>query len=149
MTPANVSSRFGKHVEHHVISLMLKEGLDVYLPVMDNNGVDMVVKRPDGRFVEVQIKARSEGAKCPAFFPDIRHDGPKSRFWFVFYIAHFDAMIVLSSREFLHHSVTAKKGRKDWSRQIRFDGRIEGKPCIQLKYHKYIVTDFSRILKED
>jgi hypothetical protein len=149
MMPANASSRFGKHVEHHIISLMLKEGLDVYLPIMDNNGVDMVVKRPDGKFVEVQIKARSKGAKCPAFFPDIRHDGPKSRFWFVFFIAEFDSIIVLSSREFLLYSNDTKRGRKNWSRQIRFDGRVEGRPCIQLKYRKYIVTDFSRILKED
>jgi hypothetical protein len=150
MTPAsNASSRFGKYVEHYIISLMLKEGLDVYLPVIDNNGVDMVVKRPDGQFAEVQIKARSKGAKCPAFFPDVKYEGPKSHFWFIFYVARFDSILLLSSKEFYAASGGEKLGIKENLRQIRFDGKFEGEPCIQSKYQKYVATDFSRILEED
>jgi hypothetical protein len=149
MIPVNVSSRFGKYVEHHIISLMLREGLDVYLPVMDNHGVDMVVKRPDGKFAEVQIKARSKGTKCPGFFPDIRFEKPRSYFWFVFFIARFDAMIVLSSREFNTLSGGERMRKREGVRQIRFDGRIEGEPYIQSKYQKYITTNFSRILEEE
>jgi hypothetical protein len=128
---------------------MLKEGMDVYLPVLDNNGVDMVVKKPDGKFVEVQIKARSRDVKCPALFSDIRHRSPREGYWFVFYIAYFDTIIVLSSQEFYKLSAGTKQGKSEWSRQIRFDGKLEGKPCIRMKFHKYIVTDFSRILIED
>jgi hypothetical protein len=147
--PKNVSTRFGKHVEHHIISLMLKTGLDVFLPVIDNHGVDMVVKRPDGKFAEVQIKARSKDAKCPAFFPDIRHKEPISYFWFVFYVGRFDAMLLLSSREFYLLSGGEKQEDKEYLRQIRFDGKVNGESCIQLKYQKYIATNFNRILEED
>ncbi|MDR1096141.1 MAG: hypothetical protein LBL31_07105 [Spirochaetaceae bacterium] len=149
MIPKNVSTRFGKYVEHHVISLMLKTGLDVFLPVIDNHGVDMVVKRPDGKFAEVQIKARSKDAKCPAFFPDIRHEVPVPHYWFVFYAARFDAILLLSSQEFYNLSGGVEHDDKEYLRQIRFDGRVNGEPCIQLKYHKYISTNFNRILEED
>jgi hypothetical protein len=149
MIPTNVSSRFGKHVEHFVISSMLKEGLDVYLPVMDNNGVDMVVKRPDGHFAEVQIKARSKEAKIPAFFPKVQHHLPKPRFWYVFYVARFEAILLLSSLEFHLLTAVSPPQRKRPFRQIRFDGRTKGVPCIQSKYQKYVATDFSRIVHED
>ena len=42
---------------------MLKEGLDVYTPMVDDMGIDAVVRKSDGTFLEVQIKARSEEVK--------------------------------------------------------------------------------------
>jgi hypothetical protein len=128
---------------------MLKDGLDVYLPVIDNHGVDLIVKRPDGKFAEVQIKARSKEAKYPAFFPDIRQERPVSHYWFVFYAERFDTMFLLSSQEFFFLSGGEGHDDKEYLRQIRFDGRISGEPCIQVKYQKYVATNFSRILEED
>ena len=53
------SAGFGKRMEYHLIGQMLMEGLDVYLPLVDDHGVDCVIKREDGTFIEIQIKARS------------------------------------------------------------------------------------------
>ena len=53
------SAGFGKRIEFWIIGQMLKEGLDVYVPLVDDNAIDAIVRRPDGSFVEVQIKARS------------------------------------------------------------------------------------------
>lgn len=39
---------------------MIKEGLDVYMPLVDDKGIDMVVRREDGTLMEVQVKARSK-----------------------------------------------------------------------------------------
>jgi hypothetical protein len=50
---------FGKRIEFWIIGEMLKEGLDVYVPLVDDKAIDAVVRRRDGSFVEVQIKARS------------------------------------------------------------------------------------------
>ena len=36
---------------------MLKEGLDVYTPMVDDMGIDAVVRKFDGTFLEVQIKS--------------------------------------------------------------------------------------------
>ena len=46
---------------------MLKEGLDVYIPMVDDDAIDAVVKRPDGKYVEIQIKARSKDVGFPLF----------------------------------------------------------------------------------
>ena len=36
---------FGKRMEHYLIAKMLKEGMDVYLPMIDDDAIDAVVKR--------------------------------------------------------------------------------------------------------
>ena len=73
------SAAFGKRIEFYVIGLMLKEGLDVYLPLVDDDAIDAVVKKPDGTFVEVQIKARSADVLFgdAALFAGLKHDHRK------------------------------------------------------------------------
>ena len=44
------SAGFGKRIEYYIVGLMLKEGLDVYLPLVDDDAIDAVVKRPEGSF---------------------------------------------------------------------------------------------------
>ena len=56
---AGDSAGFGKRMEYNLVGKMLMEGLDVYLPLVDDHGVDYVIKKEDGTFIEVQIKARS------------------------------------------------------------------------------------------
>ena len=51
---------FGKRMEHKIISDMLMEGLDCYVPLVDDHGVGLVIKKQDGTFIEVQIKARGK-----------------------------------------------------------------------------------------
>lgn len=51
------NASFGKRIEFYIIGLMLKEGLDVYIPMVDDDAIDVVVKKPNDSFVEVQIKA--------------------------------------------------------------------------------------------
>ena len=33
---------FGKRIEYSIIAEMLKEGMDVYVPLVDDNGIDAV-----------------------------------------------------------------------------------------------------------
>jgi hypothetical protein len=58
--PFRHSAGFGKRIEYWVIGLMLKEGLEVYVPLVDDDAIDAVIRRPDGSFITVQIKARSK-----------------------------------------------------------------------------------------
>ena len=51
---------FGKRIEHFLIGQMLKEGLDVYLPVVDDKGIDAVVRRPDGSFAPEKQKTDTD-----------------------------------------------------------------------------------------
>ena len=106
------SAAFGKRMEYYLIGLMLKEGLDVYVPMVDDDAIDAVVKKPDGSFVEVQIKARSKSVSFgdAALFAALTHEY-RPNYWFVFYSERMDKTWILSSREFINESNQNKKGK--------------------------------------
>ena len=54
------SIAFGRRIEFWVIGEMMKEGLDVHIPLVDDMGIDAIVRKEDGSFIEAQIKARSK-----------------------------------------------------------------------------------------
>ena len=117
------SAGFGKRIEYWIIGLMLKQGLDVYLPLVDDDGIDAVIKRPDGTFVQVQIKARSNTVKLGdcGLFAALTHE-LRENYWFVFYSERLDTIWVMSSQEFLNESVQNKNGSNAGKRSIWFNG---------------------------
>lgn len=143
---------FGKRIEHFLIGQMLKEGLDVYLPVVDDKGIDAVVRRPDGSFVEVQIKARSKSVKDgdAALFAAIEHEH-RPNYWFVFFserLGENGTMWIMSSAEFIQESVQNKTGKNIGKRSIWFNGKRKGVEYVKPRFEKYIRTDFQRIINE-
>ena len=70
---------------------MLKERLDVYLPLVDDDAIDAVIRRPDGTFTTLQIKARSKKVVPGdrALSAAIRHE-LRENYWFVFYSERMD-----------------------------------------------------------
>ena len=144
---------FGKRIEHFLIGQMLKEGLDVYLPVVDDKGIDAVVRRPDGKFVEIQIKARSKSVidGDAALFAAIEHEH-RENYWFVFYAERMGengTMWIMSSKEFVAESVQNKKGKNAGKRSIWLNGRRKGAEYVKPQFKKYVRTDFQRIISEE
>lgn len=141
---------FGKRIEHYLIGQMLKEGLDVYIPMVDDDAIDAVVKRPDGKYVEIQIKARSKdvGFGDAALFAAIPHEH-RDNYWFVFYSERLDSMWIMSSKEFIEESVQNKSGKNVGKRSIWFNGRKNDEEYCHEKYDKYKCTTFERIKKEE
>ena len=147
------SAGFGKRIEYWVVGLMLKHGLDVYLPLVDDDAIDAVVKKPDGNFVEVQIKARSKTVKTgdAALFAAITHE-PRKNYWFVFYSERLDIIWLMSSEEFIEEAVQNKNGINVGKRSIWFNGTKTNKTTNEKeeyckeRYEKYICRDFSRLL---
>src|ERR1700728_684661 len=80
------SAGFGKRIEYWIIGRMLKEGMDVYVPLVDDHAVDAIVRRADGSIALVQIKARSREVveRDAGLFAAIVHDS-REHYWFVFY----------------------------------------------------------------
>jgi hypothetical protein len=149
------SAGFGKRIEYWIIGRMLKEGLDVYVPLVDDNAIDAIIKRPDGSFVEIQIKARSSDiAEGDAgLFAAIEH-AHRPNYWFVFYSERLDTTWILSSAEFIAEAVQNKTGNNIGKRSIWFNGwkknKTTGKYDEFVKEHfkQYIAVDFSRIKNE-
>jgi len=150
------SAGFGKRIEYWIVGLMLKQGLDVYLPLVDDNAIDAVIKRPDGSFIEVQIKARSktvklgDGALFAAITHEIRHN-----YWFVFYSERLDTIWVMSSDEFIAEAVQNKNGINVGKRSLWFNGTKLNKGSgareeyVKERYLKYVCHDFSRLLQDN
>lgn len=113
------SAGFGKRIEYWVAGLMLKEGIDVYMPLIDDNGIDAVIRRPDGTFIEVQIKARSKDIKMgdAALFAALTHE-IRDNYWFVFYSERMETFWVMTSEEFVQESVQNRTGKNQGKRSI-------------------------------
>ena len=134
------SAGFGKRVEYNLIGKMLMEGLDVYVPLVDDHGVDCVIKKEDGTFIEVQIKARSNEVKFGdgALFSAITHEPSEGAMW------------IMSSEEFLQECVTNKSGINEGKRSIWFNGKRTNKKSgereeyCKPQFMKYLCEDFSR-----
>jgi len=151
--PFRHNAGFGKRIEYYIVSLMLKEGLDIFLPMIDDDAIDAVVKRPDGKYVEIQIKARSKDVNFgdAALFAAIEHEY-RENYWFVFYSERIDnTILIMSSKEFIKESAQNKTGKNIGKRSIWFNGKDtkNNKEHIKPQFQKYIVKDFSRILNED
>jgi hypothetical protein len=146
------SAAFGKRIEYYIVGLMLKQGLDVYMPLVDDDAIDAVVKKPNGSFVEVQIKARSRTVKFgdAALFAGLTHES-RYNYWFIFYSERMDAIWIMSSKEFVQESVQNKTGGNIGKRSVWFNGKNTKAQTEHVKpqFEKYLVSDFSRILSED
>jgi len=140
------SAGFGKRIEYWIIGRMLKEGLDVYVPLVDDNAIDAIVRRPDGSFVEVQIKARSSEVidRDAALFAAILHE-LRTNYWFVFYSERLDTTWIMTSEEFIANSIQNKSGRNAGLRSIWFNGSKQGKEYVKPQFEKFIATNFDRI----
>ena len=127
---------------------MLKEGLDVYVPLVDDNAIDAVVRKTDGSFVEVQIKDRSQDvvAGSAALFAALTHEH-RENYWFVFYSERMSMMWIMSSAEFVDESNQNKKGKNKGKRTIWLNGKRGGTEYCKPQFEKYVAKNFRRLLK--
>lgn len=143
---------FGKRMEYKIIGDMLMEGLDCYVPLVDDHGVDLVIKKQDGTFIEVQIKARGKNIRDgdAALFSAISHELTPN-YYFIFFSERMQMMWIMSSEEFIEFSYKNKNGRNEGKRSIWLNGNKVNKDtgkkeeyCLP-KFKKFVATDFSRL----
>jgi len=141
------SAGFGKRMEYWIAGLMLKEGLDVYMPLVDDFGIDAIIRKPSGEFIEIQIKARSNKVKFgdTALFAAITHE-QRDNYYFVFYSERMNSFWILSSKEFLKESTQNKTGKNKGKRSIWFNGKntkLQKEHC-KPQFEKYLIENFDR-----
>jgi hypothetical protein len=131
---------------------MLKDGLDVYVPLVDDHAVDAIIKRRDGSVAQLQIKARSNEVVLgdAALFAAITHDD-RADYWFVFYSERLDKTWLMTSQEFIAEAVQNKTGKNVGKRSLWFNGTRKSKDTgerleyAKERYDRYVVQDFSRL----
>ena len=149
------SAGFGKRMEYWIIGKMLKEGLDVYVPLVDDDAIDAVVRRKNGTFVTVQIKARSKTVLDgdAALFAAIPHE-LRENYWFVFYSERMDMTWIMTSEEFIQEANQNKNGKNVGKRSIWFNGKKKDKTTgipteyCKPQFKKYVVKSFERLLSQ-
>ena len=148
------SAGFGKRMEYWIAGLMLKEGIDVYMPLIDDNGIDAVIRKPDGTFIEIQIKARSKEVTMgdAALFAAITHD-LRDNYYFVYYSERLEQFWIMSSKDFIKESNQNKTGKNVGKRSIWFNGKRKNKETGEYiehchsRFDKYKVSDFSKLVE--
>jgi hypothetical protein len=90
------SASFGKRQEYLVIAELLKRGFDVYMTLVDDQGIDCVIRLDDERYLDIQIKARSKNAKQWNWFAAMSFV-PRENLFFIFYTEKNETFWVIPS----------------------------------------------------
>lgn len=77
------SQQKGKRAEFLVFGELLRLGYELYLPVIDNIGVDALVRRKDDTFSEIQIKSTEAEEQSGYFNVGDIQKHPEEKFFIV------------------------------------------------------------------
>jgi len=141
--PFRSSASFGKRQEYVVIAELLRRGFDVYQTLVDDQGIDCVIRQErDGeiRYLEIQIKARSKDCKPSnaGLFAAMEIINPRPNYYFIFYSEQADAYWVIPSLELVQHAVRNRTGKNKGRYTIKLcnvkaDGTVVPRP----KFERY------------
>jgi hypothetical protein len=104
------TASFGKRQEYSVIAELLKRGFDVYMTLVDDQGIDCVLRLDDKKYLDVQIKARSKEAKQWNFFAAMSFD-VRNNFYFIFYTEKNNNLWVIPSKDVKELGIENKSGK--------------------------------------
>ena len=115
---------FGKRQEYVIISELLKQGSDVYIPMVDDQQIDCIVRRGENDYIDIQIKARSK--ECSPFDAgrfaamDIRE--PRDNYYFIFYSDQVGCYWVFPSLKLIEVASRNKQGKNVGKYHINLTG---------------------------
>ena len=159
----NPSQNLGKSTEMLIAYMLLAENRELYLPCVDDHGVDMIVRtnnyvRGDGHkaenyeFQEIQVKSINTDGPF-----SIEKFDPRPNYWFVFYIKDIDELWLINSIDLVNYQqINAGKNPGDpeylYASQNK-TGKEIGKWSLDLTPTKktpikssfYTIKDFSRL----
>ena len=103
------SASFGKRQEY-VVAELLKRGLDVYMTLVDDQGIDCIIRINENTYIDIQIKARSKTAKQWNFFAAMTIE-PRDNYYFIFYLETNNTFWVMPSNDVVKYAITNKNGK--------------------------------------
>ncbi len=138
----NPSQNLGKSTEMLVTSMLLAENREVYLPAVDDHGVDLIVRslaseHGQAEFQELQVKSVSKGG----LFAAIKCEAPRSNYWFVFYIQDIKRMWLINSTDFVRISSRNSKGKNIG----KYTLNLNPTKRTPIKQPLYLISDFSKL----
>ncbi len=133
------SASFGKRQEYSVVARLLKEGMDVYMTLIDDQGIDCVVRKDSKTYYDIQIKARSKDALPidAGRFAAMTIVDPRPNYYFIFYSEQADRLWIMPSEDLVKIASRNKQGNNIGKYHILFTGVKEGKVYPLDKFKKY------------
>jgi hypothetical protein len=138
------SASFGKRQEFAIISELLRRDFDVYMTLVDDKGIDCVIRQSSECYIDVQIKARSKNAKHHHFFAALSFT-PRKNLWFIFYTEVDDNYWILQSTHLDKIATRNVSGINKGKRHIRFPTSEKGRQLA--KYSPYLNESGFGLLK--
>ncbi len=105
---------FGERYEYIGISQLLMKGYDVYKPLVDDQGIDCIIRKlNDSRpcYVDLQIKARSKECKNPALFAGMKINKPRKNYVFLFFSEKLNKFWIIPSEDLVKIASQNKSGK--------------------------------------
>ncbi|MCB1490823.1 MAG: hypothetical protein KDJ77_03335 [Rhodobiaceae bacterium] len=129
------SASFGKRQEYIAVAELLRRGFDVYMTLVDDQQIDCVIRLDEipPRYLDIQIKARSNTAKYPGLFAALEIRAPRRGFFFIFFSEPADTYWVIPSLDVVRKTNIGKSGRAKGKYHLnlatrRRDGSVVPRP---------------------
>jgi len=106
------SASFGKRQEYVVVAELLRHNFDVYMTLVDDQGIDCVIRLDHSRYLDIQIKARSKTAQQWNFFAAITIE-PQDNYFFIFYLEANDTLWIMPSQDVVKLAIQNKSGENE------------------------------------
>ena len=119
------TASFGRRQEYVVAAELLKRGFDVYMTLVDDQGIDCVVRLDEHRYVDIQIKARSKNAKNWNRFAAMEFC-PRMNMFFILYIEKTDRLWLIPSVSLAQSARQNKTGANAGCYTIDLPTLVEG-----------------------
>ncbi len=143
---------YGKRQEFVAMSELLKRGHDVYQTLVDDQGIDCVVRKVvNGKpvYIDLQIKARSKDClpKDAARFAGMKIEDPRQNLFFMFYSDQVGSYWIIPSLQLVRVASRNKKGRNVGKYHILLSGIRKGTATPNPRFDEYKDKNAFRVLE--
>ena len=115
---------FGKRQEYIAIAELLKRGFDVYMPLVDDQHIDCIIRRDNNDYLDIQIKARSRDCLPgdAGRFAAMEVPHPRKKYYFIFYSEQANCYWIFPSLKLIELASQNKKGKNAGKYHIHLTG---------------------------
>ena len=115
---------FGKRQEFVVIAELLRRGFDVYIPLVDDQQIDCIIRKDTNDYIDIQIKSRSKN--CLPFdagrFAAMDITQAREKYFFIFYSEQAGCYWLIPSLKLVVLASQNKKGKNIGKYHINLTG---------------------------
>ena len=126
---------FGKRQEYLVVAELLRRGFDVYLTLVDDQGIDCIIRLDKDRYIDVQIKARSKEARQWNRFAALSIE-PRENYYFIFYLEANDTIWVMPSNDVVALATKNQTGKNAGKYALNFPKAANTQKARQFRKYK-------------